>query len=124
MEGEGEDDTEKPAKRKAKKSEDSLTPEMVASIVSKQVGASVESITAMVQKAMDKMEEQVNSLSDRVAKAEDSAEETQAVLKGTVVHGSEMDDHVPAKKSEKGGVYGGRDIDTAFMPNIRKRASR
>lgn len=121
---EGEDDTEKPAKRKAKKADDSLTPEMLASIVSKQVEASVENLTAMVQKAMGQMEDQVKGLSDRVAKAEDSAEETQAVLKGTVVHGSEMDDHVPAKKSEKGGVFGGRDIDTAFMPHVRKRASR
>lgn len=137
-----EDDAEQAAedkakpKAKSKKSEDGgLTEDDVSSIVAEKVDAAVSemakkmdealaAIQKVVSESVSKVSTSVEDLSGRVAKAEQKATVAESAIKGTVVHGSESGDHAPVQKSESSGVFGGRDIDTAFMPNVRKRASR
>lgn len=129
------EDKAKP-KAKSKKSEDGgLTEDDVFSIVAEKVDAAVSemakkmdealvAIQEVVSESVSKVSTSVEDLSGRVAKAEQKATVAESAIKGTVVHGSESGDHAPVQKSESSGVFGGRDIDTAFMPNVRKRASR
>lgn len=124
------------SKAKSKKSEDGgLTEDDVSSIVAEKVDAAVSemakkmdealaAIQKVVSESVSKVSTSVEDLSGRVAKAEQKATVAESAIKGTVVHGSESGDHAPVQKSESSGVFGGRDIDTAFMPNVRKRASR
>lgn len=132
-----EDDSDESAKgKKAKKSDEGLTPEAVAGIVASQMGEVVasltkkldESLTAItksVQESVSAVQGNVEALASRVEKAESEAEAAKSAVSGTVVPGSESGDHVPtqARKSESGS-FGGREIDTAFMVGVRKRASR
>lgn len=114
----------------------SLTEEQVSSIVATKMGEVVESftqkletalaaVTKSVQDSMASVGGSIADISARVSKAEEEAAKAKSAVTGTIVAGSEAGDHQPvARKSEPSGVYGGREIDTAFMPHVRKRASR
>lgn len=140
---------EEAEKMKAKKEEtaeivpesaqEALTAEKVSDIVSSQVEALVQKSMApmmemlktfnenfsAVQKSVTDMAGEVKTVAGRVAEAESVAKAAKEAVAGVVISGSETGDTAPAsaKKSES-GVFGGREIDTAYMGNVRKRASR
>lgn len=136
MDGEGTaaDDTQDGKGKKAKKAGDSLTAEDVSSIVASQVESMVTKAMGdvmgklegfattfqTIQKSVEDMKGGLESVSSRVEQAEVVAKAAKEAVAGTVVGGSESGDHAPAaaKKSEKSG-FGG-EIDTAFMPRVRK----
>lgn len=117
-------------------SEAGLTEEQVSSIVasqmegvvttlSKKLEEALAGVTKGVQESLAGVTSTVEDLSGRVAKAEAEASKAQSAVQGTIVVGSESGDpEVAAKKSESGSVFGGREIDTAYMGHTRKRASR
>ena len=92
-----------------------LTAEQISSIVAAKFEESISKLTGLVEK-------QLQAISSRVEKAEATIADTTGKLKGVLVPGSVSGDPAPTQKSEKGnGVFGGRDIDTAFQPDIRTR---
>jgi hypothetical protein len=120
-EGMGEEDMgdeeEVPPKGKKKKPivKQDLTAEQISSIVAAKFEESISKLTGLVEK-------QLQAISSRVEKAEATIADTTGKLKGVLVPGSVSGDPAPTQKSEKGnGVFGGRDIDTAFQPDIRTR---
>lgn len=75
-----------------------------------------------ISKLVGLLDKRLDEISSRVKKAEAAVVETNGKLKGVLVPGSDSGDPSPTQKSEKGnGVFGGRDIDTAFQPGIRNR---
>lgn len=116
-----------------------LTHEKVSDIVSSQVEeqvkkamSGVESALAgvteafqSIQKSMTEMKGSVDGVVSRVDAVETVAKAAKEAVAGVVLSGAETGDAIPAqaKKSEM-GVFGGREIDTAYMGNVRKRASR
>ena len=114
-----EDDAEEvpPADKKKKKPvvKQGLTIEDISSIVTTKMDESISKLVGLFDKRLD-------AISSRVEKAEAAVVETNGKLKGVLVPGSDSGDPSPTQKSEKGnGVFGGRDIDTAFQPGIRNR---
>ncbi len=108
---------EMPPKGKKKKpvAKQDLTVEDISSIVTTKMDESISKLVGLIDKRLD-------AISARVEKAEAAVVETNGKLKGVLVPGSDSGDPSPTQKSEKGnGVFGGRDIDTAFQPGIRTR---
>ena len=92
------------------------------------LSAKVDEGLASVQKDVSEVKATVDGYSevvDRVSKVEETITKTEEVVKGLTVTGAEEEDPDPkgkkVEKSERGGAFGGRDIDTAFMPGIRRR---
>lgn len=75
-----------------------------------------------VQKSIKDINESLATATQRLDAAEKVAKDAKDAVAGVVVPGAESGDAgvVSAQKSE-GGCFGGRDIDTAFMPGLRTR---
>ena len=127
--------TAKEEEEKPAQAEPALTKDEVSSIVAghmesvvKEMARKMDEAMAAVKASMSESISQVSvtveSLADRVAKAEEKAKVAEDAVKGTVISGADVGDPVPTVKSELRGVYGGRDIDTAFMPQVRRRVGR
>ena len=114
-------------KEEVSKSEKSLTTEEVSAIVSTQVETAMETLTKKMEEMISGLTSQVTKsvqeVSDKVTQVESVAKSASDKVAGIVVSGSDADDHDKVQKTECVG-FGGREIDTAFMPKIRKQASR
>lgn len=75
-----------------------------------------------VQKSIKDINESLASASQRLDAAEKVAKAAKDAVAGAVVSGADGGDAgvVSTQKSE-GGCFGGRDIDTAYMPGLRNR---
>lgn len=111
-----------------------LTEEQVGSIVSARVEGAVSDIAKKLEESLagvtkgfqDSLKEvagAVEGLVGRVEKAEQAAEAAKTAVAGTVVPGSESGDAEPVTRKTETGSSGGT-FDTAYMGNVRKRASR
>lgn len=111
-----------------------LTEESVSAIFASKLDSVMEQFVvkmgealATVQKSVETsvagVNESVQSLTDRVEKAEADAEAAAKTLTEALVGGSEAEDHVPAQKAEA-RKSSGREIDTAFMGGVRPRHKR
>lgn len=94
------------------------------STVTKKLDDGIASINTSVTSSLTTIQGTLATLEGRVAKAEEVATKAQTAVQGTIVLGSENDDTITRTvKEEARGGFGGRDIDTAFMGTVRKRAS-
>lgn len=125
-----DEDEEKKSKAKAKKDEaEALTAKEVADIVATTVGPDITSMTQKMETLVSSLEALTTSmngvtttvagLATRVEDVEKVAKAAGDAVSSTIVSGAGSEDHAPAKKSET-GVQRGREIDTAFMPRVRK----
>lgn len=124
-----------------------LTKELVTSIVSAQISTVVDALTQKMDTLvaslntatttikgdlegsltakLGEVASAISTLTDRVNKAEETVQAAQDAVTGTVVSGSESGDAVPLTVVKGAGQgQAGREIDTAFMPTVRKRSSR
>jgi len=106
--------------------EDSLTIEQVSAIVQSKMDSVMEALVKkmedMVASITTKVDTSIADISTKVEAAETVAKAANEKVSGIVVSGGDSDDHDKVQKNERVG-FGGREIDTAFMPRIRK-ASR
>lgn len=111
-----------------------LTEEQVAGIVTTHVEKVTSDLTTKMEEMLSAISGKITdsmagvtssleALTGRVSEAEAVAKAAKEAISGTVVTGGDTGDHTPAKKSEMGSRTG-REIDTAFLPRVRKQANR